>query len=166
VVATATAASMALVVAEPALWPRRRRIGDGGGVGGGYAVVRRSSYSGRAAAATAAARRRRGYDGGGGGGGSIIDSSAITNLAEVSGIASPDGSPNGEIIIVAFSAPPPALTNIVISLTNPSLSPARTKLLRRPDTTPRFNQLLASTWPDLEQQQSERATSTPTRARV
>ena len=44
--------------------------------------------------------------GGGGGGGSIIDASAITNLTEVSGIASPDDSPNGEIIIAAVSAPP------------------------------------------------------------
>jgi len=43
--------------------------------------------------------------GGGGGGGSIIDSSAITNLAEVSGITSPDDPYNGEIIITAL--PPP-----------------------------------------------------------
>jgi len=42
---------------------------------------------------------------GGGGGGSIIDSSAIMVLAEVSGIASPDGSPNGEIIITAVPEP-------------------------------------------------------------
>jgi Family of unknown function (DUF5343) len=42
---------------------------------------------------------------GGGGGGSIIDSSAITNLAEVSGILSPDEPYNGEIIITAL--PPP-----------------------------------------------------------
>ncbi|PWU15341.1 MAG: hypothetical protein C5B50_15560, partial [Verrucomicrobia bacterium] len=41
----------------------------------------------------------------GGGGGSIIDSSAIMVLAEVSGIASPDGSPNGEIIIAAVPEP-------------------------------------------------------------
>ena len=46
-----------------------------------------------------------GYGGGGGGyvvgggGGSIIDSSATMVIAEVSGVASPDGSPNGEIII-------------------------------------------------------------------
>jgi hypothetical protein len=43
--------------------------------------------------------------GSGGGGGSIIDSSAITNLAEVSGIASPDDSTNGEIIIIAVPTP-------------------------------------------------------------
>ena len=42
---------------------------------------------------------------GGGDGGSIIDSSAITNLAEVSGIASPDDSTNGEIIITAVPTP-------------------------------------------------------------
>ena len=47
-----------------------------------------------------------GGTGGAGGGGSIIDSSAITNLAEVSGIASPDDSPNGEIIIFDVSSPP------------------------------------------------------------
>lgn len=41
---------------------------------------------------------------GGGGGGSIIDSSA-TVLAKISGVASPDGSPNGEIIITAVPDP-------------------------------------------------------------
>jgi len=56
------------------------------------------------------------YGGGGGGGGSIVDSSAMTYLAEVSGIASPDDSPNGEIIITAVSAS--TLTNIVISPAN------------------------------------------------
>ena len=40
-----------------------------------------------------------------GGGGSIIDSSAIMVLAEVSGVASPGGSPNGEIIITAVPEP-------------------------------------------------------------
>jgi hypothetical protein len=40
----------------------------------------------------------------GGGGGSIIDSSG-TVLAEVSGVASPDDSPNGEIIITAVPEP-------------------------------------------------------------
>jgi hypothetical protein len=42
---------------------------------------------------------------GGGGGGSIIDSSAIAAVAEVSGIASPDDSPNGEIIITTVPEP-------------------------------------------------------------
>lgn len=53
-----------------------------------------------------------GYSGGGsggdfgnGGGGSIIDSSAIMVLTEVSGVASPDDSPNGEIIITAVPEP-------------------------------------------------------------
>jgi hypothetical protein len=50
--------------------------------------------------------------GGGGGGGSIIDSSAITNLVEVSGIASPDGSHNGEIIITTVSTQPPPVLGI------------------------------------------------------
>jgi len=52
-------------------------------------------------------RRRRwlqrrsggGVGGGGGGGGSIVDPSAIMVSAQVSGVASPDGSPNGEIIM-------------------------------------------------------------------
>jgi hypothetical protein len=43
--------------------------------------------------------------GGGNGGDSIIDSSAITNLIEVSGIASPDDPANGEIIITAVPTP-------------------------------------------------------------
>jgi hypothetical protein len=43
--------------------------------------------------------------GGGGGGGSIIDPSAIAILTEVSGVASPDGSPNGEIIITTVPEP-------------------------------------------------------------
>ena len=47
---------------------------------------------------------------GGGDGGSIIDSSAITNLAEVSGIASPDDSTNCEIIITAVPSLPLAIT--------------------------------------------------------
>lgn len=40
---------------------------------------------------------------GGGGGSSYIDSSAVAVLSETSGIASPDGSPNGEIIISAVT---------------------------------------------------------------
>ncbi len=61
--------------------------GFGGGGGGGY--------SGGGGALTA----------GGGGGGSIIDSSATTNLVEISGVASPDDSPNGEVIIVVPQPP-------------------------------------------------------------
>jgi hypothetical protein len=57
--------------------------------------------------------------GGGGGGGSVIDSSAITNLAEASGIASPDDSPNGEIIIFEVSSTllsePPAIGITTVS---------------------------------------------------
>ncbi len=47
------------------------------------------------------------YDAGdiGGGGGSIIDSSAITNLTEISGILSPDDPYDGEIIITAVPTP-------------------------------------------------------------
>lgn len=66
--------------------------GGGGGYGGGFGGT--YYYNG-------------GYGSGeGGGGGSIIDSLAITNLAEVSGIASPDDPGNGEIIITAVPTPP------------------------------------------------------------
>ncbi|MGO8927047.1 MAG: hypothetical protein ACLQU3_09190 [Limisphaerales bacterium] len=64
--------------------------GYGGGGGGGYSGGGGGTYSGA-------------YTGGGGGGGSYISSNAIAIIAEVSGIASPDGSPNGEIIITAIS---------------------------------------------------------------
>jgi hypothetical protein len=42
---------------------------------------------------------------GGGGRGSYIDSSAITTITEISGVASPDDSLNGEIIITAVPEP-------------------------------------------------------------
>jgi hypothetical protein len=64
--------------------------GAGAGTGGGGGFLGNGSNGG-------------GY-GFGGGGGSIIDSSG-TVLAEVSGIASPDGSPNGEILITAIPEP-------------------------------------------------------------
>jgi len=70
----------------------------GGGGGGGY--------SGGGGGGNA---------GGGGGGGSIIDSLAIMVLAEVSGVASPDGSPNGEIVITTVPEPStPALAGISV----------------------------------------------------
>jgi hypothetical protein len=43
--------------------------------------------------------------GGGGGGGSVIDSSALNIFAEISGVSSPNDSPNGEIIITAVPEP-------------------------------------------------------------
>jgi hypothetical protein len=52
---------------------------------------------------------------GGGGGGSIIDSSAMMVLAQVSGVASPDGSPNGEIIITAVPEPTNAKGSFTLS---------------------------------------------------
>jgi hypothetical protein len=70
--------------------------GFGGGGGGGM------SYGGGGGG---------GYSGGGGsifgggGGGSIIDLSAVRVLAEVSGVASPDGSRNGEIVITLIPEP-------------------------------------------------------------
>ncbi len=63
-------------------------VGGGGG-GGGYSGG--SSGSGI-------------FNTGGGGGGSYINASGIV-LAEFSGVASPDNSPNGEIVILAIPEP-------------------------------------------------------------
>jgi hypothetical protein len=98
--------------------------GDGGGGGaanGGYGP---GGYGGGGGGCSGGGGGG-GYSGGGGGedeggnpapgggGGSFIDPSATSVLAEVSGIASLDGSPNGEIIITAVSggsaSTPPAL---------------------------------------------------------
>jgi hypothetical protein len=68
--------------------------GFGGGGGGGSGGGGGGGYSGGGGGGGG------GLGGGGGGGGSFIDSSALTNVTEVSGIGSPDDSPNGEIIIV------------------------------------------------------------------
>jgi hypothetical protein len=46
-----------------------------------------------------------GYGYAGGGGGSYIDLSALAVITQISGIASPDGSPNGEIIITEVPEP-------------------------------------------------------------
>ncbi len=84
--------------------------GGGGGNGNGYA----SGGYGGGGAGVLGGGGGGGYSGGGGGGedyggnggGSIIDSSATMVLAEVSGVASPDDSPNGEIIINEVSEVP------------------------------------------------------------
>jgi hypothetical protein len=73
----------------------------GGGGGGGY------SGGGGGSGANYNDGLSGGF-GGGGGGGSIIDSSAMADLTEVSGIASPDDSPNGEVIITALQVQPTA----------------------------------------------------------
>jgi hypothetical protein len=78
--------------------------GGAGGVGTGYFGSGGGGYGGGGGGASTGA----GGGGGGslgGGGGSIIDSSAVAIIAEASGIASPDGSPNGEIIITALPKP-------------------------------------------------------------
>jgi hypothetical protein len=83
----------------------------GGGGGGG-------GYSGGGGAGN---ENLGSYTGGGGGGGSIIDSSAMTILAEASNprIRSPDDPNNGEIIIIALLPPPLAITNdAAFGLTN------------------------------------------------
>jgi len=86
--------------------------GGGGGYSGGGGGGGDSGYDDGYSATTTTV-------GGGGGGGSIIDSSAIAILAEVSGIYSPDGAGNGEIIITAV--PPPSLsitTGVTFGFTN------------------------------------------------
>jgi len=70
--------------------------GFGGGGGGYTAGGGGGGYSGGIGGAS--------YTGGGGGG-SIIDSTANIVLAEVSGVASPDGSRNGEVIITVVPEP-------------------------------------------------------------
>jgi hypothetical protein len=70
-------------------------FGGGGGGEGGY------NPGGGGGGGYSGGGGGRGF-GGGGGGGSFIDSSAIVEFPEVSGIASPDGSPNGEIIILTI----------------------------------------------------------------
>jgi len=94
--------------------------GYGGGGGGGYGNGQSVNGQG---AGYGGGGGGGGYSGGaggsgnlygvynGGGGGSLIDASAITNLAEVSGVASPDGSPNGEIIIVPVYSRPVITSN-------------------------------------------------------
>ncbi|MFZ1073704.1 MAG: PEP-CTERM sorting domain-containing protein, partial [Verrucomicrobiia bacterium] len=67
----------------------------GGGGGGGY--------SGGGGGSGPGGGYFNGF--GGGGGGSYIDASAIAILTEISGISSPDGSHNGEIIITAVPEP-------------------------------------------------------------
>jgi PEP-CTERM motif len=91
--------------------------GGGGGSGGsaygpfGNITDGSGGYGGGAGGGGVVGGGGGGYSGGGGGGlgsgggGSIIDSSAIEILTEVSGIASPDDSPNGEIIITAVPEP-------------------------------------------------------------
>ncbi len=86
--------------------------GGGGGIGGGGGG---GGYSGGGGG---------GY-GAGGGGGSYIDSSGSI-LDEVSGVASPDDSPNGEIIITEVSEVPEPTTLALVALGGLSL-----KLFRR-----------------------------------
>ena len=70
--------------------------GFGGGGGGGfYGGGGGGGYSGGGG----------GGNNGGGGGGSFIDLSAVAILNAVSGVASPDGSPNGVIIITEVPEP-------------------------------------------------------------
>jgi len=78
--------------------------GYGGGGGGGY--VYPGGSGGGGGGCSGGVGGNGSADSGGGGGGSIIDSSAVAVLTRLSGVASPGGSPHGEIIITY----PPALT--------------------------------------------------------
>jgi hypothetical protein len=78
----------------------------GGGSGGGYASgLGGPGGGGGGGGYTGGFGGNSGGSGGGNGGFSIIDSSAIANLTEVSGILSPDDPYNGEIIITAVPTP-------------------------------------------------------------
>ena len=89
------------------------RGGYGGGGGGGG-----SSYVGSGGGGG-------GYSGGGGGGwgnnlgggggGSLVEPSAIVVFPAVAGVASPDGSPHGEILITALPAPTNAQAPFTLS---------------------------------------------------
>jgi hypothetical protein len=70
-------------------------VAQGGGGGGGFSGGGGGGFG----------QYNEDYGFGGGGGGSFIDSSAIMVLAEVSGVASPGGSSNGEIIISPVPEP-------------------------------------------------------------
>jgi uncharacterized repeat protein (TIGR03803 family) len=93
--------------------------------GGGASFEAGGGYGGGGGSSYGSGGGGGGYSGGGGGGnfeaggggGSIIDSTAIMDLAEISGVASPDSSTNGEIIITAVPPPAPSLS---IALTNGS----------------------------------------------
>ena len=80
-------------------------LGEAGGGGGGSFLGGGVQFYGGGGGGGYSGGGGGGYEGGGGGGGSIIDSSAIMVLAEVSGVASPDDSPNGEVIITAVPEP-------------------------------------------------------------
>jgi len=90
------------VTAKNSGYPGGGNAAAGGGGGGGSFVV-----NGSIPLVIAGGGGGGGANTGvpGAGGGSIIDSSAIAILTEVSGVASPDGSPNGEIIITAVPEP-------------------------------------------------------------
>jgi len=86
--------------------------GGAGGAGGGVGGYNHGGYGGGGGGGGTGPGAGGGYSGGGGaqgspagGGGSIIDSSATAIITQASGIASPHGSPNGEIIITAVPKP-------------------------------------------------------------
>jgi len=90
----------------------------GGGAGGGGALGGGAGGGGGGYSGGGGGNVYDGYAGAGGGGGSIIDSSAIADLAEVSGVASPDDATNGEVIITAVPTPLAIVTGAVLGFTN------------------------------------------------
>ena len=83
--------------------------GYGGGGGGGIPIGANGGFGGGGGGGYSGGGGGSGLDdtfiGAGGGGGSIIDASAVAIFTEISGVASPDDSPNGEIIIIAVPQP-------------------------------------------------------------
>ncbi len=80
--------------------------GYGGGGSGGNSGGGGGGYSGGGGGAGT---------GGGGGGGSYIGPSAIAVVDSISGVVSPDGAPNGEVIITAVQVPRPRPLPIYVS---------------------------------------------------
>jgi hypothetical protein len=87
-------------------------MGGFGGGGGGGSV---GSGGGGGYSGGGGGQYGSGNGGGGGGGGSYIGPSAVLVVKEASGVASPDGSPNGEIIITAVQVPLPSALPLFMS---------------------------------------------------
>ncbi|HTR42039.1 MAG TPA: immunoglobulin domain-containing protein, partial [Pseudomonadales bacterium] len=88
--------------------------GGGGGAGGGSDSFKSGGGGGGGYSGGGGGGGGYYFNGGGGGGGSYIDQSAMATLTEVSGVASPDDSPHGEIIIASLP------TNNLYIITQPS----------------------------------------------
>jgi hypothetical protein len=102
--------------------------GFGGGGGGGYGYCAGGGGGGYSGGGGGDSDQFN-ANGGGGGGGSYVDSSAFAILTEVSGVASPDGSTNGEIIITGPFADTVPPTILSVSVTPSLLRPVNHKMV-------------------------------------